>query len=543
MIHSEPVLPIKSNESIESYFKTTHRLHYYTDRNNNERHAIDIIQPPRNINIVYGLPLSGKKKISEYLSNNYGYRILDFLKITESLKKKLAGPEGNPDEVQVSFKQFLVELNLILNSIPIEERLLYINIFSIIKEKDQMIELLRSQGGFNKFFQISCNDQTIFERIRNAQGEGTEPLTDEQKEEASKTWEIHYSFIDILKKFANKTFHINNSSIKEPHYATYLNKYCQTNFIVIKHPYHVEIEKNIDYLATIHRLLVVNVPELISKIYQDPTSRMYQDLRSTYGKKKLFKSDGYKSDRERIYYEFNPIHYSPKIVNEIIKFYVSKYSSEIEESNNTVLLLGYFNQDLLKDQDLSYNLPLLEIQNLTLIGNIISFVEISETFLYTQENDIAVELEQPKPPEKKKIKDPNADGDGDVDGDMDGDKDDGDNADNMEPELNEDGTPKIIFKPEKYKWTFTDGKPRNYLQHLHKMFIFDYEVVIQEDVNNQTLQEVVLNYFISPIIKGNQEFSMKFMEKYYQDEKVLAKDVKKPRILNYGKIVLLVLKP
>jgi hypothetical protein len=291
-----------------------------------------------------------------------------------------------------------------------------------------------------------------------------------------------------------------------------------------------------------YRLLIVNVPELIYNIYQDPSSKIYQDLKSTFGRKKLRNEGNVINESQRIYYEFNPIHFSPKVVNEIIKSYISKHSSEIEESNNMALLLGYFNYDLLQESDLAFNLPLLEIQSLCQIGNIISYIELSYDNLPMKESEVPKELDQPKPIVKVKVKE-NADG-GDGDGGDDGgdadNKDDAADGD-KEPELNEDGTPKIIFHPEKYKWTFTDGSPRNYLQHLSKMFVSSFET-LQEEVKKETLQEVVMNSVISKIVKDNMALSNNFISGYFQDDKVLAKDVKKPKIVVSGKIILLLVK-
>ena len=504
-------------------------MNYYTSETISEVEISNIFQTERQLNIVYGLPLSGKKKITEYIINNFGYKVLDFVRIAEGLKKKLAGPEGNPEDIIIDFNKFLEELNLILKSIPLQQKIVYQNIFSQVKDSNQLKLLLTSR--FKRFFKVICNEQTIFERMKNAGGEGAEALTDEQKEEAVKSWDIHKEFIEILDSKAEKILQINNSSLKDNVYSFYLDKYNSTNIILIKHCYDMEIEDILSYLSSTHRVLIVNVPDLIYRIIQDSTNKKCLDLKATYGRKKLKKADSkYRNDRERIYYEYNPIHYSPKVVNEIIKSYISEHSLEIEETNNTIVLLGYFNNDLLASDELSYNLPLLEIQNLSLIGTIHSYIEISREMIQTREEEMAIELEQPKPTVKKVENEGNQEGEGE------GNEENKEvvEEENKEPELNEDGTPKIIFHPERYKWTFTDGKPRNYLQHLTKMN--RYEVKVFDSYSSKMLYSI-----LSEIVLAKVKSSKTFVN-YLQDEKVLAKDIRKPRLSAEGKIILIIVK-
>ena len=257
---------------------------------------------------------------------------------------------------------------------------------------------------------------------------------------------------------------------------------------------------------------------------------------STYSRKKLIKNElDCKNHKERIFYEYNPIHYSQKVVNEVIKTYISHHSNEIEESDNIVILLGYFNNDLLDSEEICFNLPLIEIQNLNLLGNIISYIQVSKEIVQIKENELPIELEQPKPLVKKEEKEENADGEV-----VDNEAKEVVEEENKEPELNEDGTVKIVYHPERYKWTFTDGVPRNYLQHLIKLFINKYQVIVREDLNINNLHETLIEY-LSQIISNNIKYTVNF-QNYLQDEKVLSKDVRKPRVIVDGKIILLVVK-
>ena len=74
---------IGSKDSMEVYFKQSHRLKYYELDHIDEYKHKGLLDKNRELCVVYGLPLSGKKKITEYLASNYGYKVFD---ITKSLK-------------------------------------------------------------------------------------------------------------------------------------------------------------------------------------------------------------------------------------------------------------------------------------------------------------------------------------------------------------------------------------------------------------------------------------------------------------------------
>ena len=75
---------------MEVYFKQSHRLKYYELDHIDEYKHKGLLDKNRELYVVYGLPLSGKKKITEYLASNYSYKVFDINKIVEGLKKRLA---------------------------------------------------------------------------------------------------------------------------------------------------------------------------------------------------------------------------------------------------------------------------------------------------------------------------------------------------------------------------------------------------------------------------------------------------------------------
>ena len=100
-------------------------------------------------------------------------------------------------------------------------------------------------------------------------------------------------------------------------------------------------------------------------------------------------------------------------------------------------------------------------------------------------------------------------------------------------EPGEDGT--LPYHPEKYKWTFTDGIARNYIQHLIKYTKYP---LITKNVSENTLLDSLFKV-ISETIIINVNIYNEFVS-FLQSE-VEDKNNKKTGI-NEGKICLFLLK-
>lgn len=79
--------PIEKN-SIELYFKKHNRLFIYSNHIVDNYLVGDILGANRDVNIVYGMPLSGKTVITNHLEKKYNFKLIDFKKVIEDLKKK-----------------------------------------------------------------------------------------------------------------------------------------------------------------------------------------------------------------------------------------------------------------------------------------------------------------------------------------------------------------------------------------------------------------------------------------------------------------------
>ena len=160
--------------------------------------------------------------------------------------------------------------------------------------------------------------------------------------------------------------------------------------------------------------------------------------------------------------------------------YISNNSKLIENSGNFVILTGYLNNDLLKNSEEAFNLPLLELNKSMELGQITSFIQLTNKGVEENEEEKPEQLIIEKP-KKKIVSDPL-----DVDGPVGGEEEKPEEEAPPEEE-NPDGVPK--FKPENYAWTNYDGKPRNYVQILKRLK--NFEVKIEEmDENNSYGNEV-----------------------------------------------------
>jgi len=530
-VSSKFPLPINDKnieESLEVFFKSSGRLYCYDQKEVNDFLVNEIFNKNREFCLVYGLPFSGKKVISNYLSTKYGYKVFDFASITEALKKRMAGEEGNPDEQVVDLSKFLLELKEILGKTAFSQRFLLTNLSLHIKDPEQLNRLMEICGIPKILFELVVDNTPLMERCQKVKNDSTEPMNEEQKEEFLKNLEIPRKIKDKIKSLSIKVFPINNSMAESTAHK-FVNKYLARNYIVIKHDYDININNILKLISTNHKILLVNVPYLIHS-QQNLNTAMWVKLNSTFARKKL-KNVLITSEEEKIYYDYNPIHFSEKVVKELIDTYINDNIKEIENSGNIVLLVGFLNNDLLEDNQLSFNLPLYEINSLTNLGNILSYIHITRQTVETAEKEVPNELEKPKEEKKEEKKD-------DLDKiDEENNKDKKEEVKKEEEEKkeepNEDGT--LPFHPEKYKWTFTDGVSRNYMQHLIKYTKYPLTV---NNITEKSLVELVYKT-LSEMIVTNVNIYNEFLAFLQSDMK--DKSNSKTGVTE-GKLCLFVLK-
>ncbi len=354
----------KFEESIEVYFKKRNRLFIYNKPEISEYQVDEILNNNRDFNIVYGLPASGKTCVSKRLTR-YGYTLIDIGDFIEKVKGIKAGPDGDKDSITVEFPMFIEEFQKELENYPKTEKLLVDNLNKIITKEEELTKFLDVTGPIRKYYNLVCDETPLIDRYKVTSG--TEELSDDQKEEyISNNFTLPSTYIEIFtKRCVNKVdINTNNSESKT---FEILEQLLGKKLIVLTHDYNLAIESQLYLLATTHKILYVNVPDLIRRQYVENTESV-QKLKNTYSQKTL-KGDTSKCTLEElVYYEYNPIHYQDKVVVDLINSYVNSNSKENEDSKNIVILSGFMNNHLLSTLEQCYNLPLFEVHQLLNLG-------------------------------------------------------------------------------------------------------------------------------------------------------------------------------
>ena len=131
--------------------------------------------------------------------------------------------------------------------------------------------------------------------------------------------------------------------------------------------YNIEIENALYHLATTNKVLLVNVPDLIRKQYE-LNNEWAVKLKNTYCEKRLMKDMSKLGKEEKVYYQYNPIHYQDQIVLDLISYHTNMNSKENEDCKNITILTGLLNFNLLGKSEQVFNLPLLEISRVLSLG-------------------------------------------------------------------------------------------------------------------------------------------------------------------------------
>ena len=477
----------------------------------------------RDINIIYGMPQTGKTSLAKYFKDNFGFELLDFKELTEKIKKTKVDPENPDAEVEITFPDLVKGLKQYLNDTPLNKRILVDNIFIqnspdpfLIDTLDKAKEVVNAIGSFRNLYLIDIDEKALIDRYKAKEGI-TEELSDDQKAAFNETLDNPKKLLEEIKKVSNYTINLKYgntlmNTIKQ------VNEDIGYNFIVIKHEYDINLEKTLQLFAARNKLLYVNVPKLLYEHFYE-NDEDAKKLEGFYGKK-IFKQDckNPMNLEEIIYYKYNPIHFEKNIVNSLILKYVSKNYRNIEKTGNFILLSGYLNYDLLKNPEEPYNLPLLEIKNSLELGELTAFVQMTRDDIKHIEDEKPEQIIIEKP--KKKKKQPKEGEEGEGEGEGEGEKEggeevaEGENAEGEEEkqeeeepaeEENPDGPPK--FKPENFSWTSYDGKPRNYVQVLKRLKAYPIKFIEASDTSREELIKVIGSHIDNYMARKESNYS------------------------------------
>ena len=466
----------------------------------NDYSVEECINLTRDINIIYGMPQTGKTSLAKYFKENFGFELLDFKELTEKVKKTKVDPENPEAEVEINFNDLVKGLKDYLNITPLNKRIIIDNIFIqnspdpfLIDTYEKALEIIKAIGNFRNLYLIDIDEKTLINRYKVKEGI-TEELTEDQKAAFNETLDKPKKLLEELKKISNNIINLKYGNNLENTFKLVKDE-IGYNFIIIKHEYDISIEKTLKLFAARNKLLYVNVPRLLYEHFYE-NDEDTKKLEGFYGKKDL-KIECTNNDNieEIIYYKYNPVHFEKNLVNQLILKYIANNYHNIEKTGNFILLSGYLNYDLLKNPEEPFNLPLLELKKAMELGELTAFVQMTRDDIKSTEDEKPEQIIIEKPKKKKKEPKEGEEGEGNEEGDQEkegeGEQADEENKEEEEPqeEENPDGKPK--FKPENFSWTSYDGKPRNYVQVLKRLKAYPVKFIEASDTSREELIKVI----------------------------------------------------
>ena len=476
---------INDVNSMAVHFFNKNKLITLNPKNSSDYKIEEILDMTRDINIIYGMPQSGKTTFAKHLKEKYSFELLDFKEVIEKVKKTKIDPENPDAEPEINFQDLINYLkNFLKNDTFFKNKKILLENFFIqnspepylIDTYEKAIEIIKLFGKFRNFYEIETEEKTLIDKYKQKEGI-TEELSEDQKASFLETLEKPKKLVEDIRQISENIIKIKCDEPELKSKQLFDSKYG-INFIIIKHEYDIIIEKTLQLFCARNKILYINVPYLIYNHFYE-NDEFSQKLEGVYGKRQLGIEckNPYNFD-EMLYYKYNPIFFEKDLINKIILDHIGQNYKIIENAGNFVILTGYLNSDLLQEQESPYNLPLFEIKNALELGELTSFIQISRKDIKKTEDEIPEEIVIEKP--KKEIKEEGEEGDGNPEGE-----------EEPQEEENPDGVPK--FKPENFKWTSYDGQPRNYVQVLKRLKMFPVNAIKTDKCREELIKAIKLH--------------------------------------------------
>ena len=471
---------ITDENSMAVYFYKNNLLMTLNPKTASDYKIEEILDMTKDLNIVYGMPQSGKTTMAKYFKEKYSFELLDFKELIEKVKKTKIDPENPDAEPEVTFADLKNGLQKYIDNETKNKRIIIDNFFIqnspdpfLIDTYEKALEIVKMFGKFRNLYEIDLEEKTLINKYKAKEGI-TEELSEDQKAAFNEMLEKPKKLLEDIRSLSENVIKVKCDEPELKSKQLFDNQYG-INFIIIKHEYDICIEKTLQLFCARNKILYINVPKLIYNHFYENDSDSKQ-LESVYGKKELGVActNPYNFD-ESVYYRYNPIFFEKVLINQLILKHIGKNYKIIEDAGNFVLLTGYFNVDLLKNPEGPYNLPLFEIKNSIELGELTAFIQITRKEIKQDEDEKPEQIVIEKP--KKEVK-----------------KEDGEEGEeNVEEEPpeedNPDGVPK--FKPENFSWTSYDGNPRNYVQVLKRLKMFPVNVIKSEDCRSELIKSII----------------------------------------------------
>ena len=476
---------INDVNSMAVHFFKKNKLITLNPKNSSDYKIEEILDMTRDINIIYGMPQSGKTTFAKHLKEKYSFELLDFKEVIEKVKKTKIDPENPDAEPEINFQDLINYLkNFLKNDTFFKNKKILLENFFIqnspepylIDTYEKAIEIIKLFGKFRNFYEIETEEKTLIDKYKQKEGI-TEELSEDQKASFLETLEKPKKLVEDIRQISENIIKIKCDEPELKSKQLFDSKYG-INFIIIKHEYDIIIEKTLQLFCARNKILYINVPYLIYNHFYE-NDEFSKKLEGVYGKRQLGVEckNPYNFD-EMLYYKYNPIFFEKDLINKIILNHIGQNYKIIENAGNFVILTGYLNSDLLHEQESPYNLPLFEIKNALELGELTSFIQISRKDIKKTEDEIPEEIVIEKP--KKEIKEEGEEGEGNPEGE-----------EEPQEEENPDGVPK--FKPENFKWTSYDGQPRNYVQVLKRLKMFPVNAIKTDKCREELIKAIKLH--------------------------------------------------
>ena len=309
---------INNEDSIAVYCYKNNLLTSLNPKYLNEYKIEECLDMTKDINIVYGLPQSGKTTIAKHLKNKYNFELLDFKELTEKIKKTKVDPENPDAEPEINFQDLTQGLKKYLNELPLKKKTIIDNIFIpggpdgfLIDTIEKAEEILKIIGNFRNLYELDVPEKDLLNIYKAKEGI-TEEITEEQKTAFEETLEKPNKLLEEIKKSAANIIKVKREETEEKAKKAFDSQY-NINFILLKHEYDIGLEKTLNLFCARNRVLYINVPQLIyNHFYENDEEAKL--LESAYGKRKLrVNCKNPDNFDEFVYYKYNPINFEREL--------------------------------------------------------------------------------------------------------------------------------------------------------------------------------------------------------------------------------------
>ena len=216
--------------SMAVHFYKKNLLLSFNPKNSSDYKLEEILDMTRDINIIYGMPQSGKTTFAKYLKEKYSFELLDFKELIEKVKKSKIDPENPDAEPEITFQDLINYLkNLLKNdSFFAKKKILLENFFIqnspepfLIDTYEKAAEIVKMFGKFRNFYEIELEEKTLINKYKQKEGI-TEELSEDQKASFLETLDKPKKLVEDIRQISENVIKINTISNKNVRYKNYI---------------------------------------------------------------------------------------------------------------------------------------------------------------------------------------------------------------------------------------------------------------------------------------------------------------------------------